>query len=268
MRGRWTARPEGGFVVFVIGMRINQWWMVHRWLPLVFAMSGMIRELSMRPELGFLGGKTWFGRTIVLVQYWRSFEDLEAYAKAAELSHVPAWAKFNRLIGNDGTVGIYHESYRIGPGQYENVFVNMPPTLLGDCATLVEAKGRLATAAGRMAAACPAAVAERILPEGVIANDHNPRNAGSDCIVPLDPRHALSASAAQPANSAARCQPGSVNVKSRERQSTTDLIALVGQALAEADARGLAAVGIDLCSALERLKCIDAQPAHKARDHQ
>lgn len=162
MRGRWTARPEGDFVVFIIGMRINQWWMVHRWLPMILTMRRMIIELSMRPEMGFLGGKTWFGRTIVLIQYWRSFEDLEAYAKVRELSHVPAWARFNRLIGADGTVGIYHETYRIAHGQYENVFVNMPPTLLGDCATLIEAKGKLATAADRMGDA-----ASSIMPDQV-----------------------------------------------------------------------------------------------------
>ena len=150
MRGRWTARTDGEFVVFIIGIRINRLWMVHRWFPLIRAMAGMIRELTLRPELGFLGGKTWFGRTIVLIQYWRSFEDLENYAKAKDLSHLPAWADFNRRIGNDGTVGIYHETYRIGPGQYENVFVNMPPTLLGDCTTLTPARSEYATARGRM----------------------------------------------------------------------------------------------------------------------
>lgn len=150
LEGRWTAHADDEFVVFIIGMRINQWWMIHRWLPLIIAMSGMIRELSVQPDLGFLGGKTWFGRTIVLIQYWRSFDDLERYARAKDLRHLPAWADFNRKIGNDGTVGIYHETYRIGPGQYENVFVNMPPTLLGNCATLIEATGENASARGRM----------------------------------------------------------------------------------------------------------------------
>lgn len=149
-QGRWTARTDQEFVVFIIGMRINRWWMIHRWLPLIRAMAGMIRELSLQPALGFLGGKTWFGRTIVLIQYWSSFDDLENYAKAKDLSHVPAWADFNRKIGNDGTVGIYHETYRIAPGQYENVFVNMPPTLLGGCAPLTEARKQHATARGRM----------------------------------------------------------------------------------------------------------------------
>lgn len=150
LEGRWTASTDGDFVVFIIGMRINRWWMIHRWLPLIIAMGGMICELSLRPELGFLGGKTWFRRTIVLIQYWRSFEDLEFYARAKDLQHLPAWADFNRKIGNDGTVGVYHETCRVGPGQYENVFVNMPPTLLGNCATMSQAKGQHASARGRM----------------------------------------------------------------------------------------------------------------------
>jgi hypothetical protein len=77
-QGRWTARLDGPHVVFIIGMRINKPWKVHRWLPLMTAMSRMLNELYPRPELGFMGGKTWLGRTIVLIQYWRSFEDLEA----------------------------------------------------------------------------------------------------------------------------------------------------------------------------------------------
>lgn len=153
LKGRWTAHSDQGFVVFLIGMRINHWWMVHQWLPLILSMTRMIRELEERPELGFLGCNTWFGRTILLVQYWSSFETLEAYAKAKDLNHVPAWADFNRKMAATEAVGIYHETYRIAPGQFENVFVNMPPTLLGNCTTLIEAKGSLATARGRMAQA-------------------------------------------------------------------------------------------------------------------
>lgn len=153
LKGRWTAHSDQDFVVFIIGMRINRWWMIHRWLPPILAMGDMLREAEMQPELGYLGSKTWFGRTIVVIQYWRSFEHLEAYAKAKDRAHLPAWADFNRKIGHDGTVGIYHETYRIKPGQFENVFINMPPTLFGNCTTLLEAKGQLATAAGRLAQA-------------------------------------------------------------------------------------------------------------------
>lgn len=150
IKGRWCAQTDGDFVVFIIGMRINTWWKVHRWLPPLRAMSRMLGELEAQPELGFLGGKAWFGRTIVLIQYWRSFEQLEAYAHAPELSHVPAWAAFKRGPGSDAAVGIYHETYRIARGHCEAIFVDMPPTLLGDCTTLIEAHGALARARGRI----------------------------------------------------------------------------------------------------------------------
>lgn len=150
-QGRWTARAEGPFVVFIIGMRINSIWRVHRWFPLIRAMTRMLTELYRQPELGFMGGNTWFGRTIILVQYWRSFEALETYAKARDREHLPAWAAFNRKIGSSRDVGVYHETYRVEPGQYENVFVNMPPTLSGSVMPLEPADGQLASAKGRIA---------------------------------------------------------------------------------------------------------------------
>ena len=149
-QGRWTARLDEPHVVFIIGMRINKPWKVHRWFPIVMAMTRMLTELNQRPELGYLSGTGWFGRTIVMVQYWRSFEALEAYAKARDQQHLPAWAAFNRAIGDNGDVGIYHETYRVSPGQYENLYVNMPPTLMGEAANLVEAKGGYTSARGRM----------------------------------------------------------------------------------------------------------------------
>lgn len=148
--GRWTARFDEPHVVFIIGMRINRWWKVHRWVPIIFAMVRMLKELYPRPQLGFMGGKTWFGRTVVLIQYWRSFEDLERYAKARDLQHLDAWAAFNRAIGSNGDVGIYHETYRVSPGDYENVYVNMPPMLMGEVAPTFEVGGANTSARGRM----------------------------------------------------------------------------------------------------------------------
>ena len=53
-RERLTANLEGDFVVFLIGMRINQPLMVHQWLPVVTAMPRRIKELYRHPESGFL----------------------------------------------------------------------------------------------------------------------------------------------------------------------------------------------------------------------
>jgi hypothetical protein len=148
--GRWTARFEAPFVLFLIGMRINKPWKVHRWAPVAAAMPRMIRELEANPQLGFLGADAWFGRTIVVIQYWRSFEALEAYAHARDKAHLPAWAAFNRAIGANGDVGIFHETYRIEPGAHENVYVNMPGILLGRVGDLVEAGRGLHSARERM----------------------------------------------------------------------------------------------------------------------
>ena len=45
-KGRWTAEIEGDFVVFLIGMRVNKPWKVHKWLPVFLAMPRMLKELS------------------------------------------------------------------------------------------------------------------------------------------------------------------------------------------------------------------------------
>ncbi len=49
---RLAARLDGGFVVFLIGMRINKPLPVRRWWPV--AMPRMIRELHAHAELGFM----------------------------------------------------------------------------------------------------------------------------------------------------------------------------------------------------------------------
>jgi hypothetical protein len=155
-KGRMTARSDEPFVVFLIGLRLNNLWKVHKWGPVLTAMPRMIGELSRQPELGFLGADTWFGRTTLMVQYWRSFDALEAYAKARDKAHLPAWAAFNRAIGDSGEVGIFHETYRVEPGAYENLYVNMPAMLMGRAMRLTPARGGYQGARGRMEADKPA----------------------------------------------------------------------------------------------------------------
>ena len=152
-RERLTATIDGDFVVFLIGMRLNQPLKVHKWLPVFTAMPRMLKELHQHPELGFLNAQMWFSRTTIMLQYWRSMEQLLAYAKNREAAHLPAWQAFNRAVGTDGAVGIWHETYAISAGSYENVYVNMPPFGLGRAGTLQAAKGDMHTAAGRLRAA-------------------------------------------------------------------------------------------------------------------
>lgn len=147
---RLTARFDGDFVVFLIGMRINRPLRVDRWWPVASAMPKMLKELYQHPELGFLHAETWFSRTILVLQYWRSLDQLMDYAKNREAAHLPAWQAFNRSVGTDGSVGIWHETYAVSAGRYENLYVNMPAFGLGAAGTLVPARGGMQSARGRM----------------------------------------------------------------------------------------------------------------------
>lgn len=139
---RVCAELDGGFVVFLIGMRVNKPWKFWTWGPVAMAMPRMLIELSKHPELGLLHAESHFGfPNVTVTQYWKSFEALEAYAKAREHAHLPAWQAFNKAVGSNGDVGIWHETYIIEPGKYENVYNNMPPYGLGKVGRLVDAVG-------------------------------------------------------------------------------------------------------------------------------
>ena len=150
LKERLTAQLEGDFVVFLIGMRINNPLKVHKWLPVASAMPRMLNELYRQPELGFIHAEMWFARTIIQVQYWRSMEQLLAYAKNKEAQHLPAWQSFNKAIGTDGSVGIWHETYAVSPGSYENIYVNMPLFGLGKAGTVQIATGARQSATDRL----------------------------------------------------------------------------------------------------------------------
>ena len=147
---RLTAKIEGDFVVFLIGLRINKPWKLHKWLPVFQAMPRMIRELERHPESGFFGHIMSLG---VIVQYWRSFEHLEAYARDANQLHWPAWVAFNKRVGKSrDDVGIWHETYRVRAGEYECVYSGMPPFGLAKASATVDAVGQMESARGRLGA--------------------------------------------------------------------------------------------------------------------
>jgi hypothetical protein len=150
VRGRYTAQVEEPFVVFVIGLRIHNLFAIHRWLPIVFQMQAMLNELYRNKELGFLDMKSFLSwRGVTLLQYWKSFEHLEQYAKNGAI-HLQAWRKFSQMLTKSNAVGFYHETYVVHPGQYECVYVNMPVYGLARATKHVPATGKRETARGRM----------------------------------------------------------------------------------------------------------------------
>lgn len=147
---RMTVEFEGDFVVFLIGMRINRFWKIHKWLPVATAMPKMLKELSQKKESGFLGFQMSGGMPPVIIQYWKSFEHLEAYAKDRDGLHYPAWKAFNAKVKSNGDVGIWHETFKVKSGEYECVYNNMPKYGFGKVGNLVPAIGRKEYAAQRI----------------------------------------------------------------------------------------------------------------------
>jgi hypothetical protein len=125
-RGRFTAVLPDDFVVFMIGMRINHPLKVHKWAPVSIAMGRMLKWLDGHPEAGLL---QWHGAWLhgpAIIQYWRSFAELDRFARAADEPHLPAWRWFNQAVRASGEVGIWHETYRVRAGEYEAIYGNMP----------------------------------------------------------------------------------------------------------------------------------------------
>jgi hypothetical protein len=149
--GRHVAHIDGDLVVFIIGMRINRPWKPHKWLPVAIAMRPMIKELEADPASGFLGAtQGLLAGGPALVQYWRSFEDLEHYARRPDAEHLPAWRRFNQRVRASGDVGIWHETFRVRAGEYEAIYGNMPVVGLAAVGEHVPIGTTSATAARRI----------------------------------------------------------------------------------------------------------------------
>ena len=136
-QGRWTARIEGDFVVFLIGARLDLRRPLRslRDLGGMRGMPAMLKYLAAHPEKGLLGYET-YGPTMN-VQYWRSFADLERFAANQDDPHLAAWRTYWKRVGTDPRSGIWHETFLVRAGEYEAVYGNMPPHGLAKAAGLI-----------------------------------------------------------------------------------------------------------------------------------
>jgi hypothetical protein len=117
-----VAEIDGDFVVLLIGARINS--------------KHMLDYLVARPEKGLLAYEMGIP---TIVQYWRSFEQLEAFAKDEDDPHLEVWRQYWRRVGRSSRTGIWHETYLVKAGQYETMYGNMPAHGLGKAGRLVPA---------------------------------------------------------------------------------------------------------------------------------
>ncbi|MFV1984842.1 MAG: DUF4188 domain-containing protein, partial [Thiohalomonadales bacterium] len=135
---RMTVELEESKIIFLIGLRINNFWKIHQWWHLVKTMPKILKELRQQKIPGFITGNMWYGRNILMVQYWDNFKSLEQYAKNNTKTHMPVWTFFNLKILSSSNVGVWHETYQIEPGKFEAIYTNMPAFGLAKAGKFIE----------------------------------------------------------------------------------------------------------------------------------
>jgi hypothetical protein len=120
----WTidaAEPDG--VRFVIGMRWGALWRLARrpWVARAF-----VDMLRAEPEAGLL--RTRFGvRTAgpVVIQRWRSAEELHRWARDRQQAHAEPWRRFRAAYGGTAAWGVWHE---VSGAAFSAPAASAPPT--------------------------------------------------------------------------------------------------------------------------------------------
>ena len=121
--------PDGA--AFLTGMTINRPWRVRSWLPVARAMTRMLASIAQDPDSAVLNSRTWMsGRTLMVMQHWRSHEELGRFASDPDHPHAAAMRDFNRRLAGTGDVGVWHETYTVTPELVESLYGNMPPLSL------------------------------------------------------------------------------------------------------------------------------------------
>jgi len=141
-----TAAHSGPLVVFVIGMRINHFHKVGKWLAGVPARWVRCWEslIATRPS-GFLGYRIPAARALrtggrccntgAISTAWRPLP-----APATRSTGQPG-PRSTRPMGSDGTVGIFHETYVVPEHASETIYANMVLFGLGKVSGMVPATG-------------------------------------------------------------------------------------------------------------------------------
>ena len=135
LQGRQRAELDGDFVVFLIGARPDLRHPVRTFRDLGGrrGMTHMLDHLLAHPEKGLLAYEMGLP---TIVQYWRSFDQLDAFARDDTDPHLAAWRNYWRRVGTDNRTGIWHETYLVRAGEYEAIYANMPPRGLGKAGRL------------------------------------------------------------------------------------------------------------------------------------
>jgi hypothetical protein len=103
-------------------------------------------------SLGYLGSRSTVDLTgTTMIQWWRSTEDIYAYASSPDHQHREAWLEFyRRAKAAPRALTIWHETYAVEPGGAESVYATERPFGLGAVAGVVPVGQRGETARERL----------------------------------------------------------------------------------------------------------------------
>ncbi|MDX1746548.1 MAG: DUF4188 domain-containing protein, partial [Halobacteriales archaeon] len=84
-----AAEMDGGFVIYINGMRLNKLRAIHKYLRAGLKAAKMFERLEADPDSGFLGYQPAFMglRTGAAIQYWRSLDDIRRFAQDPDDLH-------------------------------------------------------------------------------------------------------------------------------------------------------------------------------------
>src|SRR4051812_30838970 len=150
--GRWTAEIDGDFVVFIIGAKVRNPVKARKALPLLAKMNTMLKVLGQDKSKGLLAVRRG-GPFSPIIQYWRSFEHLLAFARDPEDLHAQTWREWMRSAQDTPAAGIWHETFKVRAGEYEAVYGNMPAEGLAAAGRMVPLTPETDSAAARISAA-------------------------------------------------------------------------------------------------------------------
>jgi hypothetical protein len=108
------------------------------------ARSAAGQESGLLNSESFAFGLTHFG----VLQYWRSFDDLEAWARKPP--HSEWWREAVERMRRQQDLGIYHETFLVRGTDLESISLNCTPAGLARFGRLDQPVGPLTTSRGRL----------------------------------------------------------------------------------------------------------------------
>lgn len=138
-----TTPSSRKVVCFHLGAKSNHpySYFAPKFMELGKYLGNMIDDMDAAKVPGFLG-QTTYNRTdakgapeAVLISYWDSIEALWAFAHSE--THKKGWLWWEKNVKESGYVAIHHEVFEADAKNWENIYINFQPTMMGATTHLV-----------------------------------------------------------------------------------------------------------------------------------